>query len=137
VDLVLKVAVKDYGIWLYAENPAEDTLLETLDKQGIRVCARSTDGISISSPETAGLRQLFINREQQAMLCYSVKAMEQLVASKLIFQQNMPALKGIRQIAANLMDLLDQLFVAPEPVTPRAIPLLKSVMAKEKPKEEP
>ncbi|GAI15773.1 unnamed protein product, partial [marine sediment metagenome] len=69
----MKVELKTPNtIWLTAETPEEDHFLEVLDKHGIRVHGRSSTGIGICSPHIAGLRQLFINREQQAILSYAL-----------------------------------------------------------------
>ncbi|GAI40810.1 unnamed protein product, partial [marine sediment metagenome] len=73
----MKAELKDQNrIWLTAETAKENRLLEVLDKNGIRVHGRSSLGIGISSPDIAGLRQLLINREQQAILSYALAKVE-------------------------------------------------------------
>ncbi|MBA7657832.1 hypothetical protein ES703_65775 [subsurface metagenome] len=114
----MKVEVKDNTrIYLKAENQKENHLLEVLDKNGIRVFGRSSMGIGICSPHIAGLRQLFINREQQAILSYALAKSElEGKIIDLILEGDLVTAANVSQVAKTIVDLKYQLFVAPETV---------------------
>jgi hypothetical protein len=114
----MKVEVKDKRIYLKAENQKEARLLEVLDKYGIRVHARTVSGIGICSPHIAGLRQLLINREQQAILSYALAKVEfEDKLRELLYAGDFAAMRHVAQVAESIINLKDQLFVAPETIT--------------------
>lgn len=110
----MKVQVEEWGIWLDAENDQEKQLLETFGKQGIRVSGEKNGwwGISLASPELAGLRQILVNREQHALLSFSLPA-----AAKVIAEMETRDAETLK-LKSDFMGLLSQLLLAPEPVTP-------------------
>ena len=118
----MKAELRGNFIWIDGENEEETHFLEVLDKNGVRVSGRSTRGIGITSPHIAGLRQLFINREQQAILAYSLGRLDAEMLLKSVInmsERDMQTLKTLKGKAQNISDLLDALIIAPEPVTPR------------------
>lgn len=112
----MKVEVKENHIWLYGETQEERHLLDVLDKHGIKVFGRSSNGIGISHPYE--LRQLFVNREQQALLSYALGTMEMNLVVKGFLgasTQDFLQLKQTKRMARDIGDLKDQLLIAPEP----------------------
>ncbi|MBA7489930.1 hypothetical protein ES702_00464 [subsurface metagenome] len=84
---------------------------------------RSTRGIALTSPHIAGLRQIFVNREQQAILAYALGRLDAATLLKSIIpiaQQDLIALKNLQKEAVNISQILSALITAPESVT--AIP---------------
>ncbi|TET25243.1 MAG: hypothetical protein E3J76_01605 [Candidatus Aminicenantes bacterium] len=114
----MKIEAEQTYIWFYAENPEERTLLDTIYIHGARVWGRSTDGISIASPHEAGLKQLLVTREQQAILANALGIMETNLLQQVILSGVMGNTNAtsILNMAKSIGDLKEQLFITPEPI---------------------
>ena len=107
----MKVEVREYCISLEAENESENYLLETFWLEGARVFGRSSNGIEITYPSKAQLRQLTINREQQALLCYALGHSMKEITETRMMQQLPQSLMDVAKVTGSYMDLMYQLLL--------------------------
>jgi len=118
----MRTEVKGEIIWLIAENDQERYLLDVLDKSGIRTTGRSSNSLAICSPHLANLRQLFLNREQQAILAYALGKVESIEMSLSLLgltQRSAKDMSGAANVIANTLEVLKQLIITEEhPIPP-------------------
>jgi len=114
----MKIEAKENHIWIYADTPEEQRLLDTFESYGTRVWGKSTDGIAISSPHEAGLKQLHISREQQAILANALGVVETNLFNNALIVAAMGNINQINviKIATAIGDLKEQLFITPDPI---------------------
>ncbi len=113
----MKIKPEQDYMWIYAETPEEQTLLDIFNIYGARVCGRSSDAISLSSPHLAGLKQLHVTRQQQAILANALGIMETNLLQQVLIARTMgnTNTRHLLDIAKSIGDLKEQLFITPDP----------------------
>lgn len=118
----MKAYLVNNHINLEAENEQEAHFLDVLDKNGAKVCIRGTNSIGITSPHVSGLKQLFVTREQQAIVANAIGITEMNLLTKIIVEgdQAIPHYESLK-IASEIGDLKSQLFTKPDQTPARLV----------------